>query len=823
MIKNTDFPKAGVILLRPSEIIHYGYPEVPITSPLDAHLFHYRPGYVILERTDIEAYVAALRNGSTSLSLMEYYQNKGVICRADLSGLDLSGVNFSGVDFSGSVLSRTKLNRSIFENAYLVGVNMDNAEVEEVNFSNANLSLIHAEQTIFRRSNFVGAKIFYSYFLNTDMTNILFLGSDWHGSNLTSVRTDDETSTALENLKTATIDLINHQNSQETFLLQLQTQISESQREQERRMDELQANLSQVQSEVRSQSAEHSVAIKLRKLGERVLNDQDMQTELSLYIPVQAAKNRNTGERFDLEHEVSHFLASDKKVMLLLGEAGEGKSTFNRYLLRKLWTQFQEGSAIPIFISLPNIRNPDTELLTEYFHSEGFTDEETALLQTRYSFIFILDGYDEMKTTPNLYKTNQLGNWQAKVIISCRTQYITQFVRYHRHFKPIQGDRLLDDAFQEMTVVSFNEDQIGAYIAKYLENHSETEWRDPAIYHTHINNISGLKDLVTTPFLLMIALEVMPSIVEKYSEQEEGIRKKVTQNTLYDEFMQLWFERGEIKILSHSSSSIFGWNDIVKAFQNISEELAKEMFHADVMQVHYQTSEEKSDEVYRDYFQDHKLDSITLAELDNLSLEENTLHLVYVEDCIEPTEKWRIVARNNAGSPTYNIKTGWLTVAELARRWSLRDQNIQEHQEKVHRLNHALDILNLHTPETLTLDMTQEIFEAVLLGLTHNWDRFFNLNNPNVRKILPGIPVRNTGRGNNYAFIHAEIFRYFVAKAVKREELRNASTAKTKKSWKSSHRIAPLAAELGFLPNPSMLAYPENKTEQPNSNFKQGA
>lgn len=40
------------------------------------------------------------------------------------------------------------------------------------------------------------------------------------------------------------------------------------------------------------------------------------------------------------------------------------------------------------------------------------------------NMLFILDGYDEILGKDNLYILNKLSEWNAKVIISCRSEYL---------------------------------------------------------------------------------------------------------------------------------------------------------------------------------------------------------------------------------------------------------------------------------------------------------------------------------------------------------------------------------------------------------------
>ncbi|KAF9301065.1 hypothetical protein BGZ91_009654, partial [Linnemannia elongata] len=46
---------------------------------------------------------------------------------------------------------------------------------------------------------------------------------------------------------------------------------------------------------------------------------------------------------FPLMDKVKDFIASDTKVMLVIGDSGAGKSTFNRYLEHELWKEYNAG------------------------------------------------------------------------------------------------------------------------------------------------------------------------------------------------------------------------------------------------------------------------------------------------------------------------------------------------------------------------------------------------------------------------------------------------------------------------------------------------
>ena len=951
-----EFPKAGVMILRQSDIDNYGYPEITISENLREHLNYFSPGYVVLYRADIERYMQTTRQGDTT-TLIHYFGNKRVICRDDLSGLDLSNGQFDDVDFSGSILNNAILNNASFKNSLLVEVIANRVQAINVDFGNARLSLIIAVDGAFEGSNFNEAIVWYGKFVGANLTNIQFLGTDWHGSDFTRVVSTTIAQSTLENLSLSTYELLHQQNQLETSLTRIEGTLSEQQKYQATHVHEMQISLSQIQSEMRFELAkmnsqlvvfeekftqdaqsvaealtalrekiadyheqyqiislqlkeqdktvkhiieslsqqgvsiqrtwesiteldskfetikqqylnlqqdiqtistkmseqleriisleqgqvrlEHkveevhaeqiafrmeilqhilsnarispkaSIETRLQLIRKRVIEDTELKKDLDLYIPVRCVQGQVKAfsqPRRDLEDETLKFLASEKRVMLLSGGAGEGKSTFNRYLERKLWVDFEVGKSVPIFASLPSLQNPMTNLLQEYFQNEGFTHEEISLLQRDYSFVLILDGYDEMNATPKLYTTNNLERYQVKVIISCRSQYFAQMMQYQDFFMPIHGERFLESSFQELTTVPFNEQQIDAYIAKYLaadkEEDSPLLWDTVEGYRHHINAISGLKDLVTTPFLLMIALKVMPEIVEKYVEVEAGTRQKVTQTALYEAFMRFWFRRGYIQAMQHGATS--AWSNPTLEFQRTSEELAKEMYFSDVMQVRFLTSEVQAGITYESQFSTYDINTVGAADLPEVYLEEHVMRLLFVRDAETPDERWRIVARNNAGSPTFvtpknalakeSTKTGWLLFSELVKRWSLRDPSVLAHQEKLKALNYAFELLRKNTPETLDAKQRDIIFHAILLGLTHPWERFFDFTNPHTRQIIHGVPVKLANKGG-YTFIHAEILSHFSTAAMVREESLLASPTRSKKPWDKP--VAPLLASQG--------------------------
>ncbi|KAF9272040.1 hypothetical protein BGZ88_005282, partial [Linnemannia elongata] len=111
-------------------------------------------------------------------------------------------------------------------------------------------------------------------------------------------------------------------------------------------------------------------------------------------------------DMFPLMDRVRDFLAGDTQVMLVLGDSGAGKSTFNRYLEHKLWQEYKPGGRIPLFVNLPSLERPEKDLVAEQLRTYDFTGDQIRGLKKHRQLILICDGYDESQLTSNLHTTN---------------------------------------------------------------------------------------------------------------------------------------------------------------------------------------------------------------------------------------------------------------------------------------------------------------------------------------------------------------------------------------------------------------------------------
>ena len=287
----------------------------------------------------------------------------------------------------------------------------------------------------------------------------------------------------------------------------------------------------------------------------RLMSEIYSQTYLrrGLYLPPTATNGKR------LHEQVLNFITSTKKsnILLLQGEAGTGKSTYGCYLEGELWKSYAKRKIwahIPIFISLPAFcvgKHIPKDLVRQALLAKGLHDATIMEMQQRarsgkQPLVFILDGYDEIEGTVNLYKHCELAYWETKYtkfIITCRTSYLeglgTGKAAIARLF---QGG---SQPYQQLTIAPFGDATIRNYITAFAtsdynkyktKNNPLKEKWDAQRYQKTLQRLPSLRGMMTTPFLLVIGLAVLPSLDKKYKDN-------ITLYHVYDSFTSQWIKR----------------------------------------------------------------------------------------------------------------------------------------------------------------------------------------------------------------------------------------------------------------------------------------
>ncbi|KAF9545352.1 hypothetical protein EC957_010998, partial [Mortierella hygrophila] len=295
-----------------------------------------------------------------------------------------------------------------------------------------------------------------------------------------------------------------------------------------------------------------------------------------LYTPPQAKPSLQSSDDtlFPLMEKALEFLAGSGLVLLLLGDSGGGKTLFNLQLEHTLWKGYKRGGVIPLHINLPTINNPQEDMIDKQLRRlRFFSDAQIQELRQTRQFIVICDGYDESQLKKNLYTTNLLnqpGQWRAKMIVSCRSQYLG--LDYRTRFQPTIDpyQKPVAEYFQEAVIASFSRDQIEQYVEQFVQqppphvtDAARPSWTTKD-YMNKLTKIPGLIELASNPFLLTLALQALPEIV--HSEQDLS-QVRFTRVRLYDSFTNQWLEmnkrRLEGSVLSLEAQSTF--DDLLEA------------------------------------------------------------------------------------------------------------------------------------------------------------------------------------------------------------------------------------------------------------------
>ncbi|KAG0283704.1 hypothetical protein BGZ96_011910 [Linnemannia gamsii] len=301
--------------------------------------------------------------------------------------------------------------------------------------------------------------------------------------------------------------------------------------------------------------------LKVQRLKER---------ENTLYIPPQAKPTLRSSDDtlFQLMDKTREFLGSHRQVLLLLGDSGAGKSTFNIQLEHTLWKEYKRGGPIPLYINLPTIDSPGQSLISKELRYQNFSEDQIHELKLHRQFIILCDGYDEGQLRINLHTTNQFnqpGEWKVKMVVSCRSQYLGQ--DYRSRFQPQSTNyytQATPDLMLEAVISPFSRVQIGQYVKQYVKGLSihntpqgRSVWTEDE-YMEKLTKIPKLMELVSNPFLLTLALEALPEVI---GSRKDLLAIRISRVQLYDGFVNHWLEvnkrRLESSTLSDDECSAF--------------------------------------------------------------------------------------------------------------------------------------------------------------------------------------------------------------------------------------------------------------------------
>eukprot|EP00960_Hanusia_phi_P057997 763737-Hanusia_phi.AAC.1 len=262
--------------------------------------------------------------------------------------------------------------------------------------------------------------------------------------------------------------------------------------------------------------------------GITVFNDDDVERTLEGFLETKCASldpeliPQTEGMS---SHEVSEkFLRNgSKRVLLLKGIAGAGKSTLCKKWALELWKKWKELDHIPLFLHLPRHTR-----VKEYLKEQRIDLEKhwTKFMTVR-RFLLILDSFDEKGRKENVVKVvcEEFRECQDyKIVIACRSDYGGSEALF---VPPVVQTNALQ-TFWVCPLDLSNNALVDRYIDHHVSYHQD-QWDREAL-----NRIPELDQVIKTPFLLKVTLSVLPEI------SRDG---NLIRHDLYKEYTKQWSDR----------------------------------------------------------------------------------------------------------------------------------------------------------------------------------------------------------------------------------------------------------------------------------------
>jgi WD40 repeat protein len=326
----------------------------------------------------------------------------------------------------------------------------------------------------------------------------------------------------------------------------------------------------------------------------RVLDKQEkIASQLALYVPTSLGASENVVPELRIEapNYIVEFLESDKRLLLLLGDSGSGKSLFCHWLVNELWRD--QEIWLPLFIDLPGIKVKKSFLEKYMIKNCHLLAAEVGHLKENVNLLLILDAYDEMKIKyqqKNLYQLAELYNWKVKVILTCRTEAVVSYTldQQQEMFQPYYDHITPMSMFWDKSYIQFFDPftQIPQYIKLWNANRAKRV-NDNVDYLKALKALPGISEMITNPFILSIVMYALPSLFEKYADLSKLERFHLTRLELFDTFVSVWFERQKQKLLRCGLIDNICAATIVEDYKTYCQQLATFMWQMKISTIRY--------------------------------------------------------------------------------------------------------------------------------------------------------------------------------------------------------------------------------------------
>lgn len=316
-------------------------------------------------------------------------------------------------------------------------------------------------------------------------------------------------------------------------------------------------------------------------------NDQDFYTSLEGYYSTSTSQHN----KFQLLNKVIDFIQNpNKKILLILGESGSGKTFFSFYLTDYLLgfsiPEKKNHPIIPLYIRVScidkkNMNSLTLENLLKCYYHFNFKEIEFLLInQKLICFIFddmngldinlnfISDLYNEFTASHCIFMASLS---KLKLVKNYENLFTSHSICEVKKLKSLQEKTINLAAFDEIAIKN--------YIRCFIEKNKDFElgFKEVEIVYQRIKAIPNLNDIVKQPILLMLLMQVLPYLEEFYRDQKIIPEFESIQKDLYHMYSHRLYSKAAEKIKEKKGIMFINEISVYDCILTYSIKLAKLM------------------------------------------------------------------------------------------------------------------------------------------------------------------------------------------------------------------------------------------------------
>ncbi|ETO01264.1 hypothetical protein RFI_36176, partial [Reticulomyxa filosa] len=226
----------------------------------------------------------------------------------------------------------------------------------------------------------------------------------------------------------------------------------------------------------------------------------------------------------NIGHQYEHNNSRRESGSFILFDAAHSKSKSQCFIKKTLWKEYASDStkSIPIYISLAKCYNEadEQDTISQALRMKQINNEMMDIIRENISFVFILDGFDEIFDAYNknnnnndekyFYSRLNLGQWNAKTIVTYRSNVLSEEDIKQVLVGPNQKHGLTTTSM--IYLWPFSKGQMQDYIDKFVKMRKNNKTNDKSNwtiqqYDDTLKNYTNLHKMIEDPFLLQLIIK----------------------------------------------------------------------------------------------------------------------------------------------------------------------------------------------------------------------------------------------------------------------------------------------------------------------------